>query len=257
MARFLTTASPRWRACIASTAGSSHERRSLPNQDASGYRITADGILLAVSDGAGSAPYSAEGSRRAVITALESLSQNSNRPAQQALEQAMTDAREAVIALAKVTAQHPRQYAATLSLAIVRDGKLTVAQTGDGAVAWASPERCFRLAAAPCRGEYANTTEFITDRGWRQPEATEVAAEVCRVLLTTDGMLDLAMKRLPDGSYKPYQPFHDALFQWLESRDPNRLVENYLQLRQLLRSPKTRGRTDDDVTLAIASSLHP
>lgn len=172
----------------------------------------------------------------------------------EALPQAMTDARTAIISLAETSGHRPRQYAATLALAVVRNGQLAAAQTGDGAISCADADGCYRLVIAPHRGEYANTTEFITDHAWKPPEAVSVDAGICRVLLTTDGMLDLAMQRLPDGSYKPYQPFHNTLFQWLESRDPDRPVENYLQLRQLLRSSKTRARTDDDVTLALAST---
>lgn len=64
----------RWRVISAAVIGASHQKAGLPCQDATGWRITAQGVLLAAaSDGAGSAERSAEGARCAVQTALDYL----------------------------------------------------------------------------------------------------------------------------------------------------------------------------------------
>lgn len=240
-----------WQACAASARGSKHERQQQPNQDAVGYRITQDGIIIAISDGAGSAPLSHLGAQTAVNTALDSLLQDENACLPQALANAMHTARDAVIALAtdQCSARH---YAATLSLAVVRDQQMAAAQTGDGAVAYAGADGQYRLLTSPTKGEYANETEFLTSPHWLMPPVLIADGPVTRVLATTDGMLELGMERMPDGCYRPHPPFHDTLFRWLEAQNQPGL-DSYLQLRRLLQSPKTRARTDDDVTLAIAS----
>lgn len=164
----------------------------------------------------------------------------------------MAASRQAVITLAEKAGRRPREYAATLSLAVACGGHFVATQTGDGAVAYAGADGVYYMATMPCRGEYANSTEFITGSRWRQPPVMEVNEGVNRVLATTDGMLNLTMKLLPDGSYQPYPPFHDTIFRWLESREDAQGLDSYLQLRGLLRSTKTRARTDDDATLIIA-----
>ena len=175
----------------------------------------------------------------------------------------MAEARRQVILLAEEQDHRPRQYAATLALAVVRDGRLYAAQTGDGAVSWGDAAGNYHIAVAPQRGEYANATYFITDRNWRPPEVTAIAADngVSRLMLTTDGMLDLIMTRRPEGIYEPFEPFHRALFSWLErpgaesGLESERTLESYLELRRLLGSARTRARTDDDSTLVVASAL--
>lgn len=248
---------PPWYAVNASVSGSSHERAGQPGQDASGFRRTHNGILLAVSDGAGSASHGGAGSRQAVAVALDCLYRHRWQPAAWAIRYAMAEARRQVIRLAQSQDRRPRQYAATLALAVVRDDRLYAAQTGDGAISWGDAAGNYGIAAMPQRGEYANTTHFITDRNWQPPAVTTITTGngVSRLMLTTDGMLDLAMIRRSEGIYEPFEPFHNTLFGWLESRAPERTLENYLQLRGLLHSPKTRARTDDDCTLIVASAL--
>lgn len=253
LARILSSRSS-WYAVNASVAGSSHERTGLPGQDASGWRGTHNGILLALSDGAGSASYGGVGSRRAVAVALECLYRCRWYPAAWAIGYAMATARRQVIQLAQAHGHRPRQYAATLALAVVRDGRLYAAQTGDGAISWGDAAGSYHIAVMPQRGEYANTTQFITDRNWQQPEIT-ISSGVSRLMLTTDGMLDLAMQRRPEGIYEPFEPFHRPLFGWLESRAPEQSLEKYLELRRILHSPRIRAKTDDDVTLVVASAL--
>jgi hypothetical protein len=63
-----------WRVISAAVIGASHRKAGLPCQDATGWRVTAQGVLLAAAaDGAGSAERSAEGARLAVQTALDYL----------------------------------------------------------------------------------------------------------------------------------------------------------------------------------------
>ncbi|MXZ91455.1 MAG: protein phosphatase 2C domain-containing protein [Chloroflexi bacterium] len=56
-----------WRVALATAAGASHLRDRIPNQDAAAYRLVEIGdsqvVIVAVADGAGSAPRSQEGSQ--------------------------------------------------------------------------------------------------------------------------------------------------------------------------------------------------
>ena len=64
-------------------AGASHLRDNTPNQDAVAHRLLDTGrgqvVVIAVADGAGSAPRSDEGSNIAVTTAVAALSRGVER----------------------------------------------------------------------------------------------------------------------------------------------------------------------------------
>src|SRR3954468_16016063 len=63
-----------WRALGASVAGAGHRARGIGCEDASSVEVLDDGTLLvAVADGAGSAPRASEGSTRAVAAAMDAL----------------------------------------------------------------------------------------------------------------------------------------------------------------------------------------
>ena len=65
----------RWTVAGASVAGSAHIREGLPCQDSHAYRELPDGtLLIAVADGAGSAPHGGLGASLAVAAAIETLS---------------------------------------------------------------------------------------------------------------------------------------------------------------------------------------
>jgi len=60
-----------WQVTGASVQGASHRRLDLPCQDALGYRVLDNGILLvALADGAGSAEFSLEGAQAVVDESL-------------------------------------------------------------------------------------------------------------------------------------------------------------------------------------------
>src|SRR4051794_1156891 len=63
-----------WRALAASVTGSGHRARGIGCEDASAVEVLDDGtLLIAVADGAGSAPRASEGSTRAVAAAMAAL----------------------------------------------------------------------------------------------------------------------------------------------------------------------------------------
>ena len=108
----------------------------------------------------------------------------------------------------------------------------------------------YTLVSAPQRGEYANETNFITMNNWR--EEVQVRAEpssVKRLAIFTDGIQSMELDSAYDN--KPYAPFFDPLFAWAEKQEDEQADDE--MLADFLVSPKVTARTNDDITLALAT----
>ena len=163
----------RWRYVAASVTGASHVRSSTECQDACAVEVfeTKEGpaLVLAVSDGAGSARAGAIGSNATVAGVLE------RADAWFAAERTVADISDAVIRnwvggireeiaeLAGKTQTEMRDYAATLLLAVLGQTHSTFAQLGDGALVALTAEQEWSWVFWPMHGEYCNTTYFIVD----------------------------------------------------------------------------------------------
>ncbi len=96
-----------WQVVGAAVQGVSHARLGLPCQDVQGYQILPDGTLIvALADGAGSAPLSDQGAARAVESALAALAERlaAKKPAdakawETLLQDIFSKARKAVLNL--------------------------------------------------------------------------------------------------------------------------------------------------------------
>jgi hypothetical protein len=103
--------------------------------------------------------------------------------------------------------------------------------------------------ATPQSGEYVNETTFLTS-----PEALQTAqVGVWRgmpryIAAFSDGLQMLALK-MPAGL--PHAPFFTPLFRFVASMTDATDAQD--QLATLLRSPRVREHTDDDVTLLLAA----
>jgi len=244
-----------WRVVGALASGTSHARLGLPCQDALAYQSGERSLLVALSDGAGTAEYSQLGAQTAVQAALDSLAAVLERrlPAegagwQEALCAAFTDARSALQSLAEIEQQPLRAYAATLILAVATADGLAVAQLGDGAVvAGESPDKLF-LVNRPQRGEYANETYFLTQEdALEQVQVSVYEKAVNYLAVMSDGLTRLAM-RLP--AHEPYLPFFQPLFAFATHADEEQHATTHLQ--EFLTSERVCDRTDDDKSLVLA-----
>ena len=197
-----TSVRPERRLLAASVRGRSHAHEGRPRDDHFLIRHNPESgwSLLAVADGAGSAPYSREGSRIACETALRVCEEQIDSPAMTAsirrlgeapddptlrvqteraaysvLGQAALQAHQAIRAEAKERGRDKRDYATTLLLALCKqfDFGLLVASfgVGDGAMAVltlpAAPEDAeatpaVELLAEPDEGEFGGQTRFLT-----------------------------------------------------------------------------------------------
>jgi hypothetical protein len=249
-------ASARWRIIAASVAGTSHLEKGLPCQDAHSFRVLPGGELLAaVSDGAGSAERSQEGACLAVKEALDGLEAlwQGGAPGDEADWQAaitglFDEIHQKLVDFAGGVGAPLRDFAATLTCALVTGDWLVVGQIGDGAAIAEDADGALFLTARPQRGEYANEAFFLT-----LPDATRcttvVAARrpVRALALTSDGLLRLALK-LP--GYEPHPQFFRPLL--IFTRETADETQAQADLANFLASERVCAHTDDDKTLLLA-----
>jgi len=247
-----------WRVVGAVATGTSHERLGMPCQDALAYQAGEQGLLVALSDGAGTAERSQYGAQTAVQAALEALAAalDEGLPAEQAgwqdiLCAAFAAARSALESLAEIEEQPLRAYAATLSLVVASADRLAVAQLGDGAVvAGESPDKLFLVNRAQ-RGEYANETYFLTQEDALELVQVSVDEKVVNLLaVMSDGLTRLAIKLPAD---EPHLPFFRPLFAFVAHADEEEQASRHLV--DFLISERVCARTDDDKSLVLAVRL--
>lgn len=253
-----------WRFAAATIAGVSHVRAGLPCQDA--YRcevvVTAQGqvLIAVVSDGAGSA---SEGARGAAYVCNEVVEQIHGRLVRFELSPTTGDwlkdgiaaAREGLLAEADRLGLPPRELAATLLCAVLGEQWLAFAQVGDGAIV--TPETgtpSWAWLFWPQRGEYANTTSFLTDPTAMQAlEVDTLPHAQYEVAIFTDGLQHLLLHY---EQQTVYSPFFERMLRPIRLSTANgedRQLSD--ELAKYLHSPAVRSRADDDLTLVMASRL--
>ena len=258
----LQTASP-WRVVGASVQGTSHIHRGQPCQDAHGYcSLSGGGLVAVVADGAGSAKRSEQGAQTAVQAvmraaeeaALSGLAQETDMTPH-AWEVLMLwifqRARQAVLHLARAQHHAQRDYAATLSVAVVAAGWLAVGQIGDGAVVALNAQGELRTVTRLQKGEYANETHFLTQRDALSRVQVYSSPQPLKALaVMSDGLVRLALN-LPSGD--PFSPFFQPLFRFSQSLQQENETEAGEQLASFLSSDRVNSRTDDDKSLVLAA----
>jgi hypothetical protein len=125
---------------------------------------------------------------------------------------------------------------------------IVTAHVGDGAVVLASdPDQLITLSA-PTNGTYANETDLLGGSGCIDATVTTLAlAPPCRVALLSDGIQRLA---LATPGLMPHPGLFKPLFAFLEKNDES---ETQTALTALLQSDLVAARSDDDLTLVLAS----
>ncbi len=255
-----------WRVVRASVQGTSHTKTGQPCQDSSSVGEDApQGIFVAaIADGAGSAEFSADGSRIAAHTATRMAARLLRQHVQplyegvleEILNEAVRYARKELQAEARRREKELRSFATTLIVAICAPEITGAAQIGDGAMVTAAKgmqhddeEGGYALFSAPQRGEYANTTNFITSGKWQASLDIRVQhGGVSRVAMFTDGIQSIALSAAAGNA--PHVPFFDPLFRWLGRQVDYENAGD--SLAAFLSSPRVTARADDDLTLLLA-----
>lgn len=254
----------RWTLACASAIGTSHLKSTTPCQDAALCEVVEDMrgndvLLAAVSDGAGSAKKSHEGSHFAcryfrewfagwlLHHELAELNGDAVREWIGRLQLLLQlSAEEEQLAI--------RDYACTFLGALIGNGKAAFFQVGDGAivVAGRSSPGVFRHIFWPQRGEYENTTNFITeDTAAERLDFQVLDDEIDEISLFTDGIQALVLHY---ASQTAHSPFFERRLRLLRGEPQTGLSQRVcLELAEYLNSERINERTDDDKTLVLAS----
>ena len=211
-----------WRYIAASVIGTSHEKECGVCQDAHACWVlslpSGEDVLLAVAaDGAGSASHGGDGAAKTCSSLLHSMREhlNAGNSVEQitkelaaswllAIQQSLQDDASALLA-------ERRDFACTLLALIVGDSCAVCLQVGDGVMVLSDTEEpSYGHVFWPDRGEYANTTHFVTqDDAVDHLQFTSVQRRVMEAALLTDGLQTVALNYQEQTAH---QPFFKGLF---------------------------------------------
>jgi serine/threonine protein phosphatase PrpC len=243
---------------VTGSIGTSHRLNGLPCQDAWGCREVGELLIVAISDGAGSAKYAERGSRLAVDHAIDyfvgQFSEGSDLVVDLGLlgkstgETALTEIRNALVNEARERNATVQDFACTLLVGIFHPARSLFYQIGDGA--WCVSANEIQGAATwPTQGEFAGQTEFITSLSAAEAlQFSSVDGTIEWAIGMTDGLERLALNF---GNHTPHAGFIEPLVKALRGTEDMGLLES--SLVRLLDSAKICERTDDDKTLAVIS----
>jgi hypothetical protein len=250
--------------------GTSHVKSGDPCQDAGACDAVESppdsDILIAVAcDGAGSAKLSQIGSTetcRFVIQRIKVLLNSGLSVAEITRDVAMQivlDAREHLHATAEAASASARDLACTLVAGVIATNAAAFFQIGDGVVVVGprtEPINEFSWIFWPERGEYANTTTFLSDeRVAEHLQHAEVPYGIDEVAVLTDGIQSLV---LDYKEHAAHAPFFSRMMAPLRARgDAGHIESLSSSLAIYLDSPPINERTDDDKTLVLASRRTP
>lgn len=242
--------------------GTSHQSRGVPGQDAFLVEVVErDGeqiLIGAVSDGAGSARAADVGSKTAVASVVEQartwIETNSsiNALSHSVMREWLKGVREQIADKAANAEAEMRDYAATLLVAVLWPDYAAFCQIGDGAIVVPTDEQEWTWVFWPQHGEYANTTNFVTDNNALEKLEFDAGPRAISALaMFSDGLESMV---LDHRSRAAHQPFFNRMIGPLRrgkitenGSDLSRHLESYLC------SSAITERTDDDVTLILAS----
>jgi hypothetical protein len=256
-----------WRIAAASVRGTSHEASDAPCQDAHRTEILAAKtdapLVIAVSDGAGSARVSEIGARIAVTAICEQAeawfaSGHTIRDIDRSVFVGwLSGVREQIAERAAESLSEMRDFACTLLIAIIGSEEAAFAQLGDGAIVVLTKEQEWSWIFWPQHGPYANTTNFITEDSALERFECEVGSKrrIDEVAVFTDGIEQLVLDHKGRAAH---DPFFNRMFPPLrESLVSGADTELSKHLAGYLTSPTVTGRTNDDATLVLASRRAP
>lgn len=219
-------------------------------------------LVVATSDGAGSARHadiaSKELCRHALTLIRRSLSAGATVAdlTEEVARGWIRELRAQLVSESERLGCPLRELSATFVAAIIGQSRALFMQVGDGGIVVHDAEtepthEGWSFVFWPSKGDFANTTNFVTD------EDSDVAAQVDTssaphdVAVFTDGIEHLV---LHFASRSAHAPFFESMFRPVRSATSGG-PQNELStaLADFLGSAGVQSRTDDDVTLVLAS----
>lgn len=250
-----------WRCVRASVIGTSHLAADKKCQDANAVFFTKDStgeeiLVLVVSDGAGSAEKSDEGSLlvcKEFVSIVERHFADGGTFAQinpELLDLWTNGIHEAIREKAFTSEQIPRDFACTFLALIAGQTSAIAAQIGDGAIVIGN-NGTYETVIWPQSGDYVNATYFITDDSFiSNLHVTPIDKPVEEVAVFTDGIQMLALHY---ATQTVFEPFFRPMFDTLRKEPPGERHNLNKSLVEYLDSPLINERTDDDKTLILAA----
>jgi hypothetical protein len=232
-------------------------------QDAYRYAFepSSGALVLAVADGAGSRPRSAEGATLAVgmgVARLVEVFRERGLPKSGAAWHALLRGEyEGIVssfrgAIARL-GPDPKEFAATLTLAVLAPPWVGIVRLGDGFVVArarddSGADQLHLVSFPPPAGEYVNETFFLTStEALREVEIDCVYDEgLTALLVASDGLIPPGVQR-SDGSWLPNRSFLDPVLAALTGprTDP-------AEVPRLLLDDRISSLSGDDKTLLVA-----
>jgi hypothetical protein len=251
-----------WRCLNVRLQGTGHIASDLPCQDFSlceQFSLEeAPVLVLLVADGAGSASHGGIGSQlacEAVLLAVRDwIDEWDTTPpvfTQKLIRSWVQQARDQLITSAEAVGKLPRDFACTLLGSVIKGDTVCYFQIGDGAiVALSEPERIYEPVFWPQSGEYSNTTFFLSDEDWEDKILIDLAKVApAELAMFSDGLQGLL---LVAATQKAHQSFFQKSFALLRNTEKD-IGTAQEALEGTFRSPMVTERTDDDISLVLAS----
>lgn len=251
-----------WRYIAASVIGTSHQKVGGTCQDANDCQVyllpSGEKVLAAaVADGAGSAAFGGEGASRACSGFLGLVNDHissGNSVEQISVETAkfwVSVIQRVLVKEAESVSREPREFACTLLGLVVGESYAACLQIGDGVMVVAdSEEHAYGHVFWPDRGEYANTTHFVTqDDALEHLQFQSVRRKIVEAAILSDGLQNIALNYQQQTAH---EPFFRGLFAPLRDLQEGRSDELSRSLVTFLSSSRVNEKTDDDKTLVLA-----
>jgi hypothetical protein len=168
------------------------------------------------------------------------------------LREGATLARQRLVEAAGERKAAPRDLACTLLAAIVAPIGGGALQIGDGVIVIGEEKLAWRWLFWPQKGEYANTTFFLSDeKALANAETAPLPDEVLDLAMMSDGLEPLAVHFASRTAHEPF--FRSVLAPLHAASGSGEVLPLSQGLSTLLASPAVRSRTDDDATLVLAT----
>jgi hypothetical protein len=250
-----------WKIAATSVAGTSHVKSGVPCQDAHETALCGKSddstLIIAVSDGAGSASRSADGASLACKSFIEFAGAKIADGSKAELLDRSFYLDWLALFFGKIRELASRErvairdFSCTFLAAIADASGTSFAQIGDGAIVVSEEIDDYTWVFWPQNGEYANVTNFATDLSASQYiECATNAKPITELAIFTDGLQGLALQLQAKAVF---QPFFQSIFKPMRSNGPSETLSK--GLKGFLNSRAVNDRTDDDKTLVLASRV--
>lgn len=255
-----------WNRGSASLQGTSHVSSRTPCQDAHEVHILREHLIVAVSDGMGSAKYSHHASQLVVNKVVSHINRQLGRKHlrfvrlnsivrrffpikyDRMLHDACKLARDELVARAQRKQHNLRDYACTLIVAIVTPDGWHVIHIGDGAAVGFRDANTPVTLSRPNNGEYANSTTPLTATDWFKHLRYCHGNEALHALAVfSDGIQNLCINHKTGDAYPG---FFVPILNWFKGLPTGAKYD--VACQQFLDSPQIRQKSDDDLTLVMA-----